>query len=88
VPDAAHALDMRSPGFVEGLKELLDANPGKPLAMICASGARSAYVANALKAQGVPVIDVSEGMNGSDAGPGWLQRSLPVRTPDAAIVTE
>jgi len=52
---------------------------GKPVALICARGVRSARMNNRLVEAGFTnIIDVPEGMLGSKAGPGWLKRSLPV----------
>ncbi|MEO1490536.1 MAG: rhodanese-like domain-containing protein [Pseudomonadota bacterium] len=88
VPDVAVPLNLHDKGFIEGLRALMADNPGKPLAMICATGGRSSFATDALEKQGVSVINVVEGMMGSAAGPGWLKRSLPVRTPDAPVATE
>ena len=89
VADAAHTLDMQDPDFVKKLSALAAANPGKPLAMMCATGARSSYVVDALERAGATnVVNVVEGMMGSKAGPGWLRRGLPVRRPDAPIVCD
>lgn len=82
LPDVAHALDMRSEKFIDGLKRLMETNPGVRIAMICATGGRSSFVAKALKEHGVAIVNVREGMFGSADGPGWLKQSLPVRTPD------
>ena len=87
VADVAHTLSMHGDRFVPKLKELMDQHPGKPLAMICATGARSTYLTTALEQRGIPVFNVREGMLGSNIGPGWLARSLPIRKPDAPIVT-
>ena len=76
----AHLIDMQNKGFVRDLKALMAAHPGKPVAMICATGARSGFVTKRLAEYGFTgLIDVSEGMYGSAAGPGWLKRGLPVR---------
>ena len=39
-------------------------------------------VAEALHQRGINILNVREGMHGSDTGPGWLNRSLPIRAPD------
>ena len=88
LPDVAVPLNLRGEGFFDKLRGLMAENPGKPVAMICATGGRSGFVTDALEKQGIDVRDVSEGMMGSTSGPGWLKRSLPVRTPDAPVVTE
>ena len=84
VADVAHPLNMRGQGFVARLKKLMDANAGKTLAVICATGGRSTFLTEALRQRGLSIVNVREGMLGSNDGPGWLKRSLPVRAPDAA----
>jgi rhodanese-related sulfurtransferase len=77
----ATRLDMRSPGFLDALAALTGGDRSRPIALICASGGRSARTARALTEAGfTSVLDVSEGMLGSSAGPGWLARGLPVVT--------
>lgn len=78
VGEGAIALDMREDSFVASLVALRQANPDKPIALICATGMRSAYVTSALTGRGFPgLVDVSEGMIGGKNGPGWLERGLP-----------
>jgi rhodanese-related sulfurtransferase len=78
VGEGAIALDMREESFVNSLVALRQANPEKPIALICATGGRSAYVTSALTGQGFPgLVDVSEGMIGGPNGQGWLKRGLP-----------
>jgi len=84
VADVAHTIDMRSEAFIPRLIALRQANPGKPLAIICATGGRSTYVTTALEERGLHIQNIPEGMFGSRAGPGWLSRKLPVRAPGAA----
>lgn len=83
VPDVAFTLDMQDSGFLAGLKRLMDTNPGKRIAVICATGGRSTFVAETLGERGIDLVNVAEGMMGSGSGPGWLSRALPVRQPDA-----
>ena len=79
VPEGALPLDMRRLEFVADLDRALDGDRSQPVALICAAGVRSARVAEALRRMGFSdVHDVSEGMHGSDAGPGWLRAGLPV----------
>lgn len=78
VGEGAIGLDMRAENFVEILVSLREANPDKPIALICATGMRSGYVTTELTQRGFPgLIDVSEGMIGGADGPGWLKRGLP-----------
>lgn len=69
--------------FLGRIRTLTDGNPNRPIALICAAGVRSAYAAKLLREQGYTrVYDISEGMLGSDAGPGWLASGLPTRSCD------
>lgn len=80
-PEGAHRLDLRSPDFLDRLAALTDGDTNRPIALICASGGRSSRMAKALTEAGFTnVLDVSEGMLGSSAGPGWLARGLPTVT--------
>jgi rhodanese-related sulfurtransferase len=64
--------------FVTDVLEALGNDPTKPIALICASGHRSAYAQQLLTASGfTDVHDISEGVVGGEYGPGWLARSLP-----------
>lgn len=72
-------LDMRGADFVETVVKIHRSNPGRPVALICATGGRSGVVTRMLERQGVTgVIDIAEGMYGSAAGRGWLKEGLPV----------
>ncbi len=84
VPEGAYPLDMRREDFAATLQTLADRHPGTPVALICATGGRSARLAADLTEAGLTgVLDVPEGMLGSKAGPGWLAEGLPVRAPAA-----
>jgi rhodanese-related sulfurtransferase len=75
----AKRLDMRRDDFVAALDKLLGGDRSKPVALICAKGVRSSRLSRALREGGYSnIIDVPEGMMGSYAGPGWLERGLPV----------
>jgi rhodanese-related sulfurtransferase len=51
----------------------------RPVALICATGGRSGHVLRSLRQGGYQgYIDVSEGMLGSSAGPGWISEGLPI----------
>ena len=78
--EPALAISMHEAGFVRNLAKALGGNRAKPVALICAVGGRSAHLQRILATAGFTnVIDVSEGMFGSSAGPGWLKRGLPVK---------
>jgi len=79
--EPALAISMHEAGFVRNLAKALGGDRSRPLALICAVGGRSAHMQRILATAGFTnVIDVSEGMFGSSAGPGWLKRGLPVKT--------
>ena len=76
----AHPIDMRREDFLDRLIQVAGPDHSAPIALICARGVRSARLGNALKQAGYTNIsDVSEGMLGSHAGPGWLKHGLPLR---------
>jgi rhodanese-related sulfurtransferase len=76
----AHAISMHLPEFLEQLDALIDNDRTSAIAIICAVGVRSAFMQSQLAALGFTnVVDVAEGMLGSDAGPGWLAAELPTR---------
>lgn len=64
-------------GFVKQLGLAADESGGKPIALICAGGVRSAFLQRALKGYGfTQIIDVHEGMLGSL---GWIKSGLPTK---------
>lgn len=78
-PQGGHRVDLRDSDFAERLAALADGNKDAPIALICARGVRSARTSNVLAEAGFTnIIDVPEGMLGSNAGPGWLNRGLPL----------
>lgn len=77
--EGAHRLDMRRDDFVATLVALVGGETATPIALICARGHRSRRMTRALTEAGfTTIIDVPEGMLGSRAGPGWIERGLPV----------
>ena len=78
--EPAIAISMHEAGFVRNLATALGGNRTGAVALICATGGRSAHLQRILATAGFTnVIDVSEGMIGSSAGPGWLRRGLPIK---------
>lgn len=76
---SAIPLSIHEKGFLEGLEKIKLENPGKQIAMICATGGRSARIQEELEKRNLgTVIDVSEGMFGNSRGEGWLKRGLPI----------
>lgn len=65
-------------GFVDDLLKLVDGDRSAPIALICATGARSAYAEKLLAANGFTNLhDITEGMLGGPNGRGWTKRNLP-----------
>lgn len=82
VVPGALTLDMRRSDFVEALQVATASAPDRPVALICARGVRSRRLTTALTEAGITgLIDVPEGMLGSQAGPGWISAGLPVTEP-------
>lgn len=68
------------PSFATALLARLDGDKATPVALICATGKRSAYTRRYLEQAGFTnVRDVSEGMMGSSRGAGWHRRGLPIK---------
>lgn len=64
--------------FVADVLRALADDPHRPIALICASGHRSAFAQQLLADNGFSQVhDISEGMLGGEYGPGWLARALP-----------
>lgn len=79
IGQGAHPLDMRRDDFVTALTRIADGDTTRPIALICARGVRSDRTSLKLENAGFTrIIDIPEGMLGSKAGPGWLERGLPV----------
>lgn len=82
IAEGAIALDMRREDFVAALQEATAADPDRPVAIVCARGVRSRRLTADLAEAGITnLIDLPEGMLGSQAGPGWLGAGLPVVEP-------
>lgn len=85
VPESAVAITMHSQDFLIRLEEAVAGDRTRPIALICARGNRSRFVADELARRGYTnLLDVSEGMVGSPSGPGWISRGLPLRAVEAA----
>ena len=66
-------------GCPDNVLDALDGNKDRPIALICASGGRSAWAVGLLQETGFSRIhDISEGMFGNGKAPGWLAHNLPV----------
>lgn len=68
-----------SPSFAADVRAAAGPDPQRPVALIDADGRRALFAAKLLASQGMAqVLVVGEGMLGSNLGPGWLKRGLPV----------
>ncbi len=82
IGEGALAITMHRNDFLDRLLEAVDGNRNRAIALICATGNRSRWLQFQLNSYGFAAVeDVSEGMLGSAAGPGWLNRGLPTATP-------
>jgi len=83
IAEGAYPIDMRRQDFIAALDQVAENHRDAPIALICARGVRSAWLASQLSEAGYSnVITVPEGLMGSRAGPGWLKSNLPVRAHD------
>lgn len=88
VAAGAWPVSMHERGFEQRLFAARDLSAGNPVALICATGGRSARLMSALRRAGYSgFIDVSEGMLGSRRGPGWIARGLPIVDLDIALAS-
>jgi rhodanese-related sulfurtransferase len=77
----AWPVSMHSPDFRLNLEMVLARYKPSQIAIICATGGRTAYIQKTLDNLGVKgVTDLSEGMIGNHNGPGWLARKMPIIT--------
>ena len=80
IAKVAQPLTMHNQEFLPGLQKILSQNQGKKIAIICATGGRTAWLQAELENRGIKnVIDVSEGMLGNGNEPGWLARGLEIK---------
>lgn len=79
IAEGALPIDMTRRTFVDEILAAVDGNKDAPIAIICRTGNRTTYTQKTLAKMGFTnVYNIKEGMIGSTAGPGWLQRGLPV----------
>ncbi len=80
---SAQAVSMHLPGFFKKVNAIVRGDKSRPIALICATGARSGRMQTMLRKRGYKnIISVAEGMFGNASGPGWLNSGLPVKTPN------
>lgn len=85
VAPLALRIDMQDPkgpeGFADKVLAAVQGDKSAPIAIICRTGNRTGYMQQELMARGFTnVYNVSEGMAGSKAGPGWIRRGLPIES--------
>lgn len=81
VGESAHAISMRDRDFLDKVDALTGGDKAHGVALICATGVRSAWLRDRLEQNGYSnVIDVSQGMLGNRRGKGWIAQGLPVRS--------
>ena len=65
--------------FFSDVLAAVQGDKSRSIALICASGGRSAWALELLEEAGFSrVHDISEGMFGNGNAPGWLARKLPI----------
>lgn len=84
--EGAWPISMHEDRFEERLFAARDLSGARPVAMICATGGRSGQLLGSLTRAGYSgFIDISEGMLGSQKGPGWIVSGLPTTDLRAAL---
>lgn len=79
VAPGALTITLHRRNFAHVLLAAMGGDKSRAIALICATGGRTALAQRLLKRLGfTAVVDVSEGMLGSPSGPGWIRRGLPV----------
>ena len=78
VPLQDDSLSFRQ-SFIDDVLAAAGGDHDRPVAVIDADGRRSAFAARLLESRGFTrVFSVGEGLFGSNLGPGWVARGLPV----------
>jgi rhodanese-related sulfurtransferase len=85
VAAVARRINMQDPqgpeGFAAKVLAAVQGDKSASIAIICRTGNRSGHMQQELMARGFSnILNVSEGMAGGKAGPGWIQRGLPVES--------
>ena len=86
MPATSHGISLQNflkkvrKDFTKDIMDLVDGDLQRPIALICATGGRSAHASGMLREAGFSqVYNIEEGMLGNGALPGWLARNLPIR---------
>ncbi len=81
IASGAWPVSMHEPDFGLKLQQIMLLYKPEQIAIICATGGRTKYMAKTLDGLGIQgITDLSEGMMGNENGPGWLARKMPVIT--------
>jgi rhodanese-related sulfurtransferase len=79
IAKGAWPVSMHKADFGKNLQSIIQNNPNKTIAIICATGGRTAYIMKILAKNNInDFVDVSEGMMGSAKGAGWIKKGLPI----------
>ncbi len=80
IAEGAVPISMHEGGFLAKLDKAIGGDKSKKIALICATGSRSAYIQKELLKRGYGnVVSVAEGMVGGPNGKGWIPRGLPIK---------
>jgi len=80
IASVARPVSMHERQFLSRFRTIVEEADGRPIALICAVGGRTAWLKKVLSRRDITnLLDVPEGMMGSAAGPGWLRAGLPVK---------
>ena len=89
MPATSHGISLQNflkkirEDFTNDIVELVERDVNRPIALICATGGRSAYAMGLLREAGFSrVFNIGEGMLGDGTSLGWIARSLPLRKCD------
>ena len=78
VAQGALTITPQNPTFMSELSDAVGGDMSKPIALICATGQRTAKISSFLREQGYSAVaDISEGMMGNFSAQGWLRKKLP-----------
>lgn len=79
-PQGAYGVTLEDPAFIDKISAIAG-TLDRSVILICRSGRRTLVGMNLLREAGFSSIaHIGEGMIGSEHGPGWLNRDLPLET--------
>ncbi len=77
--EKALTVSTQDSAFMDKLSEAVGGDTTKPIGLICATGNRSGMVQRYLLQNGYSnVSNISDGMMGNFAAPGWIRSNLPL----------